>query len=61
MSAMTMLAPCKLEQNSKIPGHPIIKQETIEPSPPLVPKGLKVELFKSGYFLSGNFNLFHTD
>ena len=41
-----MLAPCKLEQNSKIlgqntiSGHPIIKQETIEPSPPLVPKGL---------------------
>lgn len=46
---MTMLAPCKLEQNSKIlgqntiSGHPIIKQETIEPSPPLVPKGEKVE------------------
>lgn len=34
---MAMLAPCKLDQNTKILGpqnHPIIKQETIEPSSP---------------------------
>ena len=32
MSALTMLVPCKLEQNT-IPGHPIIKQEAIDPTP----------------------------
>ena len=41
MSAVAMLAPCKVDQNTipGPPGHPMIKKETIDSPPATVSKG----------------------